>query len=278
MTGREKPLMERAAVFRPSLVAEETIGRFIEEFARFEYPDTELHPQTQDSIARRALSIVEQRGKRIPMTPLLARLFVGSAVAHIERDGEFDPDKYVKSVPETIIDYLFRVNPQDEDAPDRLENELMILVAKALSRVALMPNFVPRDLHPQDLADAIEVAKRKYRDTGRTTDVDTATVERRLVANEFVEKHVTAGRGYLRIRFDPVAEYLAAMDLAEECGSSSDRWEALLKNMKDENVAGDGFLVSLFDVVVTYTERYGIPQDIRRKLEVLLPEPPGVDG
>ena len=278
LTGREKPLMERAAIFRPSLVSKETIGRFIQEYARSGHPDTELHQRTHDVIARRALSIVAQRGKRVPMTPLLARLFVDSAVAVIERDGGFDPDKYVKSVPETIIDYLFRVNPQDDDAPNRLENKLMILVAKALSRAALKPNFVPRDLHPRDVADAIEVAKEMYRETGRTTDVDARTVERRLVDNEFVEKHVSAGGEYLRIRFDPVAEYLAAIDLAEECGSSSERWEVLLKIMQGENFAGEGFLVSLFDVVTTYTERYGIPEDVRRRLEVLLPDPPGEGG
>ena len=160
LTGREKPLMERVAILRPSLVSEETIDRFIEEYARCEYPGTELCRETQDAVARRALSIVAQRGKRVPMTPLLACLLVDSAVDLIRRDGRFNPAKYVKSVPETIIDYLFRVNPQDDDAPDRLENEFMILVAKALSRAALTPNFVPRDLHPRDVADAIRWRKQ----------------------------------------------------------------------------------------------------------------------
>ena len=103
-------------------------------------------------------------------------------------------------------------------------------------------------------------------------------MERRLVANEFVEKHVTAGHGYLRIRFDPVAEYLAAIDLAEECGSSSERWEALFMIMENENFAGEGFLVSLFDVVSTYAELYNIPEAVDRRLEALLPYPPGEGG
>ena len=175
----------------------------------------------------------------------------------------------MESVPETIIDYLKSVNPQDEDTPDRLENAFMIMVVKALSRVALEPDFVPGDLESEEIGGAIERARSKYLDGFGSAGVDAETIVRRLVANDVVEKRSVAGNEWLRFKFDPVAEYMAAIDLLEDCGPRDADWAALFQKLEREDFAGSGFLSCLFDVVSTYADSFAVPEGVRQKLDTL---------
>ena len=269
VTGREAPNMERVPIVRLSLIDDRTIHSFIRAYAATAHRDVKLGKQTRDAVAGRVLAIVGQRGRKVPMTPLLVCLFVKSAAEQIQRDGECDPDSFVKSVPETIIDYLKSVNPQDEDASDRLENAFMLMVVKALGRAALEPDFVPKDLESGEIGRAIERARSKYLDGSGSAGVDAETIVRRLVANDVVEWRSVAGNEWLRFKFDPVAEYMAALDLLEDCGSSDADWAALLEKLEREDFAGAGFLSCLFDVVSTYGDTFAVPEGARQKLDAL---------
>ena len=269
LTGRVEPNMERVPVVRLSLIDDRTIHSFIREYAASAHRNVKFADRTRDEIAGCVLAIVGQRGRKVPMTPLLVCLFVKSAAEQIERDGKFELDNFVESVPETIIDYLKSVNPQDEDTPDRLENAFMIMVVKALSRVALEPDFVPGDLESEEIGGAIERARSKYLDGFGSAGVDAETIVRRLVANDVVEKRSVAGNEWLRFKFDPVAEYMAAIDLLEDCGPRDADWAALFQKLEREDFAGSGFLSCLFDVVSTYADSFAVPEGVRQKLDTL---------
>ena len=269
LTGRVEPNMERVPVVRLSLIDDRTIHSFIREYAASAHRNVKFANRTRDEIAGRVLAIVGQRGRKVPMTPLLICLFVKSAAEQIERDGKFELDNFVESVPETIIDYLKSVNPQDEDTPDRLENAFMIMVVKALSRAALEPDFVPGDLKSEEIGEAIERARSKYLDGSGSAGVDAETIVRRLVANDVVEKRSVAGNEWLRFKFDPVAEYMAAIDFLEDCGPRDADWAALFQKLEREDFAGAGFLSCLFDVVSTYADSFAVPEGVRQKLDAL---------
>ena len=269
LTGRVEPNMERVPIVRLSLIDDRTIHSFIREYAASAYRNVKFADRTQDEIAGRVLAIVGQRGRKVPMTPLLVCLFVKSAAEQIERDGKFELDNFVESVPETIIDYLKSVNPQDEDTPDRLENAFMITVVKALSRAAIEPDFVPRDLESEEIGGAIERARSKYLDGSGSAGDDAETIVRRLVANDVVEKRSVAGNEWLRFKFDPVAEYMAAIDLLEDCGPRDADWAPLFQKLEREDFAGAGFLSCLFDVVSTYADSFAVPEGVRQKLDAL---------
>ena len=269
LTGRVEPNMERVPVVRLSLIDDRTIRSFIREYAASAHRNVKFADRTQDEIAGRVLAIVGQRGRKVPMTPLLVCLFVKSAAEQIERDGKFELDTFMDSVPETIIDYLKSVNPQDEDTPDRLENAFMITVVKALSRAAIEPDFVPGDLDSEKVGGAIDRARSKYLDGSGSAGVDAETIVRRLVANDVVEKRSVAGNEWLRFKFDPVAEYMAAIDLLEDCGRRDADWAALFERLEGEDFAGVGFLSCLFDVVSTYADDFAVPEGVKQRLDAL---------
>ena len=269
LTGRVEPNMERVPVVRLSLIEDRTIRSFIGQYAASAHRNVKFTDRTQDEIASRVLAIVGQRERKVPMTPLLVCLFVKSAAEQIERDGKFELDNYVESVPETVIDYLKSVNPQYEDTPDRLDDAFMIAVVKALSRAAIEPDFVPGDLESEEIGGAIERARSKYLDGSGSARVDAETIVRRLVANDVLEKRSVAGNEWLRFKFDPIAEYMAAIDFLEDCGPRDADWAALFQKLERKDFAGAGFLSCLFDVVSTYADSFAVPEGARQKLDSL---------
>jgi hypothetical protein len=107
--------------------------------------------------------------------------------------------------------------------------------------------------------------------------LDKDSIVRRLVDNDIVEERFRAGTRFLRVRLDPVAEYLAAIDWAERSGRSDSNWEALLERLDRQDFQGEGFLLALFDVVSTHGEDFAIPAGVLRRLDSLLTEARGSD-
>ena len=267
LTSRVEPDMERLPIARLRLIDDETIVPFIQQYALFAHKHVRLAGRMQLRIAERALAIVERRGKRVPMTPLLVCMFVDGAVEQIEQSNDLQHDELVDSVPEIIIEYLERVNPQAEDTPDRLDNRVMIRSVKALSSAELEPDFVPKELVDEDALAVINEVRKTYLDGGGTIGVDAESIVRRLVKNDVVETRCRLGTRFLRIKFDPVAEYLAAIDWTERNGSKESDWDALFERLEREDFAGEGFLLALFDVVSTFGDDRGVPVAVREKLE-----------
>ena len=93
---------------------------------------------------------------------------------------------------------------------------------------------------------------------------------KRLVANDVVDEYDRGGTRFLRIRFDPVAEYLAAIDWADANGSDNSKWQALFVRLDKEDFPGKAFLLCLFDSVMTFADHYKISERVRAKLETLV--------
>ena len=279
LTGRVEPDIEALPIIRPQLIDEATIVPFIQQYVNLAHVRSGLRGRAQLAIAGRALDIVEARGQRVPMTPLLVCMFVDSAVdASTRNEAQLPPGELVNSVPELIVEYLFRMNPQGRDTPNRLDDRFMIRVAKAVSRTLLEPDFLPKELRDKEVNPTVEKVRREYLGTEGATAPDTESIVRRLVDNDIVEERLRGGTRFLRVRLDPVAEYLAAIDWAEDAGPDDSKWEALLERLADPDFKGDGFLLALFDVVSTYGEDFAIPARVGRRLESLITEAGGSDG
>ena len=161
LTSRLEPEMHAVSIMRPHLAETANVLAFINGYAnglawQSSAGHRELGDREQLAIAERTLAIAEQRGNKVPMTALLISLFVKNAIEQARRDGKFDLGKLVKSVPELIISYLERVNPQGEGTPNRVANEMMIPAVRALSRAALEPDFLPGELRAEHAEDVID--------------------------------------------------------------------------------------------------------------------------
>jgi len=168
----------------------------------------------------RLISVRTERGEEeVPLIPLPVRLFVEQAVQLVD-DGRA-LDELPASLPEVYFLHLRRVNPQDPSLPHYLHNDRMIKIAKILGRLALEPNFIPKEF---SRAQALAALKAAGESATETSD----PIERLKLNNVLIEKE---GGFDIRLRFalDPIAEFLAAAEYQEQCGSDQTKWDAVME-------------------------------------------------
>jgi hypothetical protein len=146
-------------------------------------------------------------------------LFVEQAVQLVE-DGRALEELPV-SLPEVYFLHLRRVNPQDPSLPNYLHNDRMIKIAKVLGRVALEPNFIPKEFSRSQALAALKTAGESVAETSDPIE--------RLKLNGVVVEKEGGFDTRLRFAFDPIAEFLAAAEYHEEYGSDQTKWDAVVE-------------------------------------------------
>jgi hypothetical protein len=168
----------------------------------------------------RLISVSTEKGEEeIPLIPLPVRLFVEQAVQLVE-DGRALEELPV-SLPEVYFLHLRKVNPQDPGLPHYLHNDRMIKIAKILGKVALEPNFIPKEFSRTQALAAVKTA-------GESVTETSDPIERLKLNGVLVEKEGGLDTR-LRFAFDPIAEFLAAAEYLEEYGSDQTKWDAVME-------------------------------------------------
>jgi hypothetical protein len=137
------------------------------------------------------------------------------------------------SLPEIFADHLRMLNPDDPKAEAYVEDDRMLEVARVFARLALTDDFVPKDF---TRSGALEALRASGED-----GTDLNTLLRRFVLNGVLSPRMQGTTAFYRFVLDPVAEYVGAEAFADECGSDSDRWNALLNRGRQ----APGFVAAL---------------------------------
>jgi hypothetical protein len=159
------------------------------------------------------------------------RLFVEQAIDFLSMGKTLDD--LPTSLPEVYAQYLKQVNPKTGAASNSLSDEEMLKVAKTLGKLALHPNYVPKEFSP-------EAAREALKSDGWTSFDPIDPVERLQSNGVLFQREIGA---YTRYRFalDPIAEFLGAFAYAEECGANRDSWNQILES----SAAAPGFQSAL---------------------------------
>jgi hypothetical protein len=150
------------------------------------------------------------------------RLFVEQAFKLI-REGR-SLDELPSTLPEIYFLHLRLINPQDQNSPHFLDNEAMFKVAKALAKLAVGSDYVPKEF-PRQAAAPVLLS------IGEPISTQRDPLERLKLNGVLMEKPAGLGPRY-RFTLDPIAEFLAAVAYAEEFGSDPDRWQQLVDGAK----------------------------------------------
>jgi hypothetical protein len=121
----------------------------------------------------------------------------------------------------------------------------MIRIAKVLGKLALGPDFTPKEFYrAQALAE--------MKSGGETITDACDPIERLKLNGVLIEKE---GGLDVRLRFalDPIAEYLAAVAYFEDCGSDQPKWDVLM----DQSKPAPGFRSALKLVRQAYERESG---------------------
>jgi len=171
------------------------------------------------------------RKHEIPMLPLPVRLFVEQAVDYLSTGRPLDD--LPTSLPEVYVQYLRQINPKIGPATNLISDEDMLRSAKALGKLALQPNFVPKEFSTESARDTLK-------GVGWTNFDHAGPIERLKANGVLFQKQIGA---YSRLRFvlDPIAESMGAFAYAEECGAEEESWKRVL----EASAAAPGFQIAL---------------------------------
>jgi hypothetical protein len=235
----------------PEKVELNTLFYFLTEYLRRTNAE-EFFPGRQAlQLGDRLMALVENGSKSLVVTPLLIKLFVDNAITLVKNEQNIE--KLPLSVPETMLEYLRRVNPQDPDTPNHVPNDEMIRAARVLSRCSLDDSYIPRDFYR-------DAAKRVLNESGLMNN--TVDIIARLVENGVLEERDAGGTQLLRFGLDSLAEYLTALYWLDRLRNDEIQWQEWLEGLR--SVTGfpetiRGFLVALEDCVTTYKADFRIP-------------------
>lgn len=255
ITSRTEPLLgavTRTALYLQRLDAARVVPFIIGYVDRLEHAEGLKDGRAQLRLGERILALAEAGGRRTPVTPLLVRLLVESAVAQAVEGKSFEdmPD----AVPEVFVDYLRRLNSGGAQASSAVRDDVFIQAAQIVAGVSLGPNLVPQDFSLQQAMDALSKG---------APGEQTQALMNRLVATGLIERRTPGGIPMLRFGLDPAAEYLAAIRTVFELKTAGQAgWQKYLAELarrKGYPTEFDGYLTALGTCYRAYRHDFKLP-------------------
>ena len=256
VTTRRAPdmgLVERTLFYPEPLVGKRLVP-FIMDYLDRRKQDAAFDDVQAIELSGRVLALVNSDARLTTATPLLAFLFVESAVERVRRGQSLDG--LPNDVPEVFRDYVRRVNPEAGPIGKTVAQDLMQQAAGILAMCSLGEFRVPSDFErPTAIA---RLAERGLLEAAEHL-LDQA------IANGLVEQRDVAGVKLLRFALDPAAEYLGALDRIRVLGKQRADWEAefsLLRMIDGYPSRCEGYLQALGVCYRAYQRALQLPEFI----------------
>lgn len=196
----------------------------------------------QMNLAQKMADLIRLGEEEIPLTPLLARLYVDKAVELAKVGATLDD--LPTSIPDVYFEYLRSVNP-----PGGLSDPDMLRACEILAELALVKGFVPHEI--------LWSEARKALAGGWKEASGPDFLLQRLRGNGVLQEANVGTEVLLRFALDPVAEFLAAMAHARRCGESISAWKTLALKIDQAGPQASGFRLALRLVCDAYGQRLG---------------------
>lgn len=203
----------------------------------------------------RKLSLIVGKGTT---TILLAKLFAEQMIAL--KEGEPDstlPD----NIPDLMLCYINELNR--DFGEERYDNYTLHQYLKAVAWECLKDSFRPMS------ARTIDVLQQMTQEFN-LPDRDAANTRLRYLQERVrIVQAVGPSNDMVRFTLDPVAEYLAAIKVAGDCGADESKWNQLLLQMKTARESGpiDGFVSALKETLKAKGREFKVNSVIVKRVE-----------
>jgi hypothetical protein len=188
------------------------------------------------------------------VTVLLAKLYAEQMISAKDSPSNRLPD----NIPDLMLEYLNELNRGTRQV--HLDDRVVHRVAKIIAWECLRETFRPKAAHINCIVQRL----------GGETD----TVEQRLKyleSNLRVVQTIGAARDRIRFTLDPLAEYLAALQVMEDNGDNEKNWLSLLSAAMSPPSANvevpKGFLNALRDCCTSKRDVSHVPDSVINELE-----------
>jgi hypothetical protein len=197
--------------------------------------------KSQTDLANRLADLIEVKiataegAKEVPILPLPVVLFVSDAVAQVKQGRSLE--ELPHNLPDVYANYLRRVNPKLPGTLNAMSDGDMLRVAKALARLALGSDFIPKEFTEEKGRAFLETEGPKM-----AAGIDPL---RRLIDNGVLITRVRGATTYMRFALDPVAEFLAAEAHFDKCDGKKECLDKLLEDSKSAQGFHNALLLTI---------------------------------
>lgn len=194
----------------------------------------------------RLADMIQLDGKEAKLTPLIVRLFIERA---LKLEGEGLPmSELPGSVPDAYFTYLVDVNPKEATTENWMSDVDMLRSARCLAVLSIGENFKPQDFSREAAEQALEAA-------GWPKATRHAPIER-LKSNHILIERRSGARFMVSFALDPVAEFLAADEMLDQCHGARVAEDKLRADVAAKGAEVRGFLSAL-DLVLAHRRGSG---------------------
>jgi photosystem II stability/assembly factor-like uncharacterized protein len=193
------------------------------------------------------LLLLGDHRREVPVTPLLARLYIEKAIRLVRSQRSLD---YLpSSIPDAYFDFLRDLNPKDPSIANRLTDEQMLRIAGTIAEAALKPDWVPKEIP--------RLIVRRLTKTGDFDVQEDVDILQRFIDNGVLIGSYAGAEEMVRFALDPVCECLGAFRYATEATSDSTRRAEMQARLDTNGTAESGFDLALRLIVAAYGARFG---------------------
>ncbi len=192
--------------------------------------------------------VVSRQGVSGTITPLLVTLAVAGATERLEQGR--DLGELPTSIAEVYFEYVRRLNHSTADPNSGLE------AAECLGQLALGAGFVAGEFSGRRAREMIKSDSGAIQANGAHLA--------RFVENGVLIRRLSGTDEIFRFVLDPLAEMLAAVRWARDCGSDVERWRELVGRVTRLGGVAAGFGSALRVVHATYwrEQDWASPDDV----------------
>jgi hypothetical protein len=159
-------------------------------------------------------------------------------------------DELPTSLPEIFADHLREVNPVGLGAEHWLSEDRMLKVAKVIAKTSLGEDYIPKEVTRERLEEALKAVGEAITESNDPL--------KRLELNGVLAIRRQGAAKLCRFALDPMAEYIGAEAIGDDCGTDREKWKAVL-----ESSAGAlGFQYALRLTLQAYGAWRGWPADL----------------
>lgn len=237
-------------ILKPLRIEGRSLSRFIDIYLEARKKRDLFEDEDYFNGCRRLSQIVGQR----KITVLLARLYADQMIEQQAGVGGILPS----SVPELMLSYLNQLNRSIEDTNRRGDLDVQ-QDAQRIAWECLKQTYRPTTAAKQDVCKALS-----------SNGADNIPTRLDYLENRLLLLQTLEPGDKLRIVLDPLAEYLAALHLVDQCRDNpAESWpkfldsiEQVLKQTNDPPTAIQGFLLAVRDCCKVKQKEAQVPEDI----------------
>ncbi|MEO1432769.1 MAG: HEAT repeat domain-containing protein [Cyanobacteria bacterium J06633_8] len=217
----------------------------------------DLFKEEQEEFLQECSQLVGIVGEKKTITVLLAKLYAERMINAKENSSVFAPS--LDNIPDLIVNHLEKLNRQGE-RDTRNEYPAVKEDAKIIAWKCLEAEFKPQSVKREAVIQELNKEDEEAEACLKYFEKDLRLIQSIGYSNESI-----------RFALDPLAEYLAGLNLVDICRDNEESWREFLQKARNQNNLEEikGFLLAVRECCLAKDTEVKVPESVLEELTQL---------